>query len=197
MGQPLSPSSSKPARARISPNSLARNIWRAKRPRRNCESSARRLLISGRNWPNLKRERPNLSARSKRRSPVRPFRFVQSGEERHRCAEKLRGGRAAPLTHHLFARRRARFGRVDRNQEVAAPRPPAARRAPVTTLRALMTALVLVLGSRPIRTSWNARRNSKAPQTLDSIQNQCVLKLPQHFLDHPSQLFPGEFRQAL
>ena len=52
----------------------------------------------GRNWPDLKHERPNLSARSKHRSLARPFSFVQSGEERRGYAEKSRGGGAAPLT---------------------------------------------------------------------------------------------------
>ncbi len=53
---------------------------------------------------------------------------------------------------------------VDRNQEVAAPPPPTARCAPVTTLRALMTALVLVLGLRPIRSFLE--RTTKFPKRL-------------------------------
>ena len=44
----------------------------SKNPRPNCEQSARRLLISGKNWPLLRRERLNLNARSRRSaSPLR------------------------------------------------------------------------------------------------------------------------------
>jgi len=59
---------------------------------------ARRFLISGSNWLNLRRERLNLNARSRRRAPFRPFRFVRPFEDCLRQAEKLRGGVAAPLT---------------------------------------------------------------------------------------------------